>query len=185
MGPHQVAALCFWASGFDLQNTLAWVKSASWDGVGPVEGHAKPINSPRFVNDCFELVFHLTKHGDVPLDRLAVGVPFADASNLTRGTRGKHGNVRCRGNVLAIPYQTIKSREADRPHPASYPPALAEHCFRLHGLSRIKKTCDPFSGLGSTARASRKLGLAHVGIELSAEDVVDARRLLAEDERGG
>lgn len=181
-GPFEVASDCVRQSGFTIQNVFAWVKSASWDGVGPVEGHVKPINSPRFVTDCFEHVFHLTKTGDVPLDRLAVGVPFADESNLTRGTRGKNGNVRCRGNVVVVPYETINSREKDRPHPASYPPALSEYFLRLHGLSRIRSTLDPFSGLGSTARACRKLGLDHVGIDLSAEDVADARRLLAEDE---
>lgn len=168
------------AAGWQLQNTLYWIKSMSEDD-GPCSGHVKPLNSPRFVNDAVEHVFHLTKTGDVPIDRLAVGVPFADQSNLTRGGRGKNGNLRCRGNAWQISYRTIKSRADDRPHPATYPVELAEMCFKLHGLSRIGLTLDPFSGLGSTARAAKRLGLSHVGIELSAEDTADAQRLVDEE----
>ena len=36
-------------------------------------GHFKPINSRRYVNDCHEYVFHLTKTGEVPLDRRGAG----------------------------------------------------------------------------------------------------------------
>jgi site-specific DNA-methyltransferase (adenine-specific) len=156
---------------FTLQNTISWVKALSVDD-GPVRGHVKPINSPRFVNGSWELVLHLTKTGEVELDRTApgLGVEFADKSNLTRGTRGKNGDRRCRGDVWAIPYDTIKSRKDDRPHPATFPPRLAEMCFLLHGVSRIKRTLDPFSGLGSTARASAKLGLDHVGVEIDEID---------------
>ena len=55
-------------------------------------GHFKPINSPRFLNDCHEYVFHFTKSGRVELNRLALGVPYQDKSNIgrwshTRGTR--------------------------------------------------------------------------------------------------
>ena len=184
MVPHQVLVVAT-EHGWVLQNTIHWIKSFSEDdGSGrarPCEGHVKPINSPRFLNDAVEHVFHLTKKGDVEIDRLAVGVPFADESNLRRGTRGKHGNVRCRGNAWHVPYETIQSRRSDRPHPATFPPALAEMCYRLHGLERAGRTLDPFSGLGSSARAAKKLGLHHVGIELSAEDVADARRLLEEE----
>lgn len=165
---------------FKLQNPLYWVKSLSEDG-GPVEGHVKQIQSDRFVNDCVEHVFHLTKTGDVKIDRLAVGVPYASKENLTRGTRGKNGDVRCRGNAWVIPYPTITNRDKDRPHPASYPPALAEACYRLHGTSRIRLTLDPFSGLGSSGRAADALGLDHVGIELSGVDVDESYRLLEED----
>jgi site-specific DNA-methyltransferase (adenine-specific) len=156
-------------AGYVLQNTLYWIKSFSENGA-PCEGHVKPINSERFVNDAVEFVFHLTHRGDVQLDKRApgVGVPFADESNLERDGRGKHGNIRCRGNALLIAYKTIQSRDKDRPHPATFPPELAEYCFRLHGLERCGLTCDPFTGLGSTAWAARKLGLAHLGIEIDA-----------------
>ena len=47
-------------------------------------GHFKPINSPRFLNDCHEYVFHFTKSGRVELNRLALGVPYQDKSNIAR-----------------------------------------------------------------------------------------------------
>ncbi|MDG2122564.1 MAG: site-specific DNA-methyltransferase, partial [Verrucomicrobiales bacterium] len=115
-----------------LQNTFHWIKSItveSRDGAQTSAGHFKPINSKRFVNDCHEFVFHFTKTGDVPLDRRAAGVPYQDKSNIARW--GHTGGVdrRCRGNTWFIPYETIKSRDRDRPHPASFPPALAERCI--------------------------------------------------------
>lgn len=128
-------------------------------------GHYKPINSPRFVNDCHEFVFHFTPTGRVPLDRLALGVAYQDQSNVTRW-RSAGGGRRCRGNVWFLPYETIQSRDHDRPHPATFPTRLPDFCLRLHGLSRLRTVVDPFLGLGSLAVACAALGLDFVGIEL-------------------
>lgn len=133
-------------------------------------GHYKPINSGRFLNDCHEYVFHLSKSGEVPLDRLAVGVPYQDKSNIARWKgKGKKEDKRCRGNTWFIPYKTINSREDERPHPASFPVKLPEMCIRVHGVSRTKLVLDPFAGLGSTAVAAAKLGVGFVGFELDRE----------------
>jgi site-specific DNA-methyltransferase (adenine-specific) len=73
---------------FVLQNTFHWIKSISIEtkeGKQISAGHFKPIQSRRFVNDCHEYVFHLTKTGSTPLDRLAVGVPYSDKSNIDGG----------------------------------------------------------------------------------------------------
>lgn len=164
---------------FVLQNTIYWIKSIAVDG--PCRGHVKPINSTRFINDAVEHVFHLTKEGTIQVDKLAVGVPYADKGNLDRDNRGKNGDVRCRGNAWFIPYKTIVSRDKNRPHPATFPPELAAMCFKLHGLDNIRRTLDPFSGLGSTARASRQLGLDHVGIELAEEYNEVAWQLLLDE----
>ena len=158
-----------------LQNTLHWIKSIA---IGRVDvgagsaldrdlavGHYKPINSPRFVNDCHEFVFHFTPHGRTVLDREAIGVPYQDASNIARWQRAG-GGVRCRGNTWFLPYETIQSRESERPHPATFPARLPEQCLKLHGLGRIRQVLDPFLGLGSTAVACARLGLACDGIEL-------------------
>jgi site-specific DNA-methyltransferase (adenine-specific) len=149
---------------FKLQNTIHWVKSIS---IGEQSvGHYKPINSERFINDCHEYIFHMTKTGKVSLDRMAVGVPYADQSNVKRWS-GKN-NVRCRGNTWFIPYDTIQSREDDRPHPATFPAELPEMCFRLHGLDRIKWACDPFVGIGNSAIAAKRVGIPNfVGMDLS------------------
>lgn len=153
-----------------LQNTIHWVKSIAIDklagaGTDVSVGHYKPINSARFVNDCHEFVFHFTPTGRTPLDRTAIGVPYQDESNIARWRAGRD-NLRCRGNTWFIPYQTIQSRDTDRPHPATFPARLPEYCFRLHGTSRLKVVMDPFLGLGSTAIAAARLGLDFIGVEI-------------------
>jgi len=162
-----------------LQNTIHWVKSiaidklASGTAADAAVGHYKPINSDRFVNDCHEFVFHFTPAGRTPLDRKGIGVPYQDASNVARWRAGA-GNVRCRGNTWFIPYQTIQSRDKDRPHPATFPPRLPEYCFRLHGVSRLRLTMDPFLGLGSTAIAAAQLGLDFIGVEIDPHYMKEA-----------
>jgi site-specific DNA-methyltransferase (adenine-specific) len=158
-----------------LQNTIHWVKSivvereAAGAGAGLTRdlavGHYKPINSGRFVNDCHEFIFHFTPTGRTPLDRTAIGVAYQDQSNVGRW-QGAAGGLRCRGNAWFLPYETINSREKDRPHPATFPVRLPDYCLRLHGLDRLRLVVDPFLGLGNTALACAALGLDFVGIEL-------------------
>jgi len=158
-----------------LQNTIHWVKSIAIDqeaaGAGAAldrdvaVGHYKPINSDRFVNDCHEYIFHFSPGGRTRLDRRAVGVPYQDASNIKRWAHAG-GGTRCRGNTWFIPYQTIQSRDRDRPHPASFPTKIPEQCVRLHGRGRAGVVVDPFLGLGSTAIAAAQLGLDFVGVEM-------------------
>jgi len=101
---------------FVLQNTIHWVKSiAIEDRKGDLQshGHFKPISSKRFVNDCHEYVFHFTKTGRVELDRLSIGVPYQDKSNIARWSHTRGSDLRCRGNTWFIPYLTIQSRAKD------------------------------------------------------------------------
>jgi site-specific DNA-methyltransferase (adenine-specific) len=148
-----------------LQNIIHWVKSIVIDKASLAVGHYKPINSDRFVNDCHEFVFHFSPQGTTSLDRLALGVPYQDQSNVTRWRAAADG-VRCRGNTWFIPYETIQRRDRDRPHPATFPSQLPEQCLRLHGLKRIETAMDPFTGLGSTAVACLRLGVNFVGAEI-------------------
>jgi site-specific DNA-methyltransferase (adenine-specific) len=158
-----------------LQNIIHWVKSIAivrelaGANAGLERdlgiGHYKPINSDRYLNDCHEFVFHFTPAGTTRLDRLALGVPYQDQSNIARW-RGAAGGVRCRGNTWFIPYETIQRRDRDRPHPATFPSRLPEQCLRLHGLSRIELAMDPFVGLGSTAVACARLGVPFVGCDI-------------------
>lgn len=166
-----------------LQNTIHWVKSIviEQNAAGAASGlhrdlavgHYKPINSPRFVNDCHEFIFHFTHGGDAPLDRTAIGVPYQDQSNIGRWQKAA-GGLRCRGNAWFLPYDTINSREKDRPHPATFPLRLPEYCLRLHGLERARLVLDPFSGLGSTAVVCAQLGLDFVGIEMDRDYLDEA-----------
>jgi site-specific DNA-methyltransferase (adenine-specific) len=175
-----------------LQNTIHWIKSIAIDrdSTGAsvtldddiAVGHYKPINSPRFLNDCHEFIFHFTPGGRTPLDRRAIGVRYQDASNIARW-QSSGENRRCRGNTWFIPYETIQSRDKDRPHPATFPPRVPEYCFKLHGLSRVTTAMDPFLGLGSTAVAAAQLGLDFIGIEMDehylAEAIERTRKALA------
>ncbi|MGE3401805.1 MAG: site-specific DNA-methyltransferase, partial [Vicinamibacterales bacterium] len=148
-----------------LQNLIHWVKSIAIDKEDLAVGHYKPINSKRFLHDCHEFVFHFTPAGRTPLDRRAIGVKYQDQSNVARWADAASG-VRCRGNTWFIPYDTIQSRDKDRPHPATFPPRLPEMCLRLHGLDRVRLVADPFLGLGSTAVACAQLGVNFTGIEM-------------------
>lgn len=170
---------------FVLQNVIAWVKSiaiAKADAgnypaiTGDIAvGHFKPVVSDRFLNDCYEYIFHFTKAGDAPLDKLATGIPYQDKSNIGRWKRAAQDR-RDRGNTWFIPYQTIQSRK-DRPHPATFPTRLPEMCMKLHGHARL--VADPFSGIGSTALAAKKLGISFVGFEIDRNYINEAAARLS------
>jgi site-specific DNA-methyltransferase (adenine-specific) len=160
---------------FILQNVIHWVKSIaiskSDTGNYPnvrgdiAVGHFKPIVSDRFVNDCHEYIFHFTKQGVRRLDKLAVGIPYQDKTNIGRWKAAKEDR-RDRGNTWFIPYETIKSK-SERPHPATFPMKLPEMCIKLHGNAKL--VVDPFTGIGSTAVAASRLGLPFVGFEIDRE----------------
>ncbi|MGC2288689.1 MAG: site-specific DNA-methyltransferase [Thermoplasmata archaeon] len=174
---------------FVLQNVIHWVKSIAIERAlagttahltGDIAvGHYKPVPSRRFLHGAQEYVFHFTHRGDVALDRLAVGVPYQDKSNVARW-RGGGRDLRCRGNTWFLPYATIRRRATDRPHPATFPPELPERCYRLHGIGRIHLAVDPFVGLGASAVAAARLGLPFVGFDLDEQYLaVAARRVEA------
>jgi site-specific DNA-methyltransferase (adenine-specific) len=178
-----------------LQNIIHWVKSIAIERAVAGKaaglsrdlaiGHYKPINSNRFLNDCHEFVFHFTPGGSTRLDRLALGVPYQDESNIARWRQAADG-VRCRGNTWFIPYETIQRRDRDRPHPATFPSRLPEQCLRLHGVERVQLAMDPFTGLGSTAVACARLGVAFVGAEIDEtylREAIDRVRLEGEAAR--
>ena len=189
---------------FVLQNTIHWIKSIAIDDycsrrpVGDAHashresateirsfGHFKPINSKRFLNDCHEYVFHFTKSGRVELNRLALGVPYQDKSNVARWSHTHGKDLRCRGNTWFVPYETIQSREKERPHPATFPVQLAEWCIKLHGAPRVRSMLDPFLGIGNSAVAAQRCGVKKfVGFEIDDAYLSEAKRRIA-SRRGG
>jgi site-specific DNA-methyltransferase (adenine-specific) len=172
---------------FDLQNVIHWIKSIALPqaDVGDYPnikgdiavGHFKPVNSKRFVNKCHEYVFHFTKEGTVELDKLAVGVPYQDKSNIGRWKKAVQ-DVRDRGDTWFIPYETIRSREKQRPHPSAFPSKLPMMCILLHGLERTKLVLDPFIGIGNTAVACLRLGVDYIGFEIDESYVESAEQRL-------
>ena len=180
---------------FVLQNVIHWVKSIAIDrrSAGRAAGlpgdlalgHYKPVVSERYLHGAHEYVFHFTHHGTVRLDRLAIGVPYQDKTNIGRW-KGGHNGVRCRGNTWFLPYPTIQERARDRPHPATFPPELPEWCVRLHGRARTRRWVDPFVGIGSSAVAAARLGIDFVGFDIDREYLeVAATRVVRELARSG
>lgn len=166
---------------FHLQNEIHWVKSIT---IGEhTAGHFKPINSPRFLNDCHEFIFHLTKSGNVPIDRLAIGVPYQDPSNIERWVQAKKNPIRCRGNCWHIPYPTRREKLV---HPATFPVDLPGMCLALHGAPPPEfghqfLALDPFIGSGTTAVAAAMHGVRCIGFDLDRSYLESARdRLQAE-----
>ena len=191
---------------FVLQNTIHWIKSIAIDNhcsrrpAGDARafhreaaataissfGHFKPINSPRFLNDCHEYIFHFTKGGRVELNRLALGVPYQDKSNIARWSHTRGKDLRCRGNTWFIPYETIQSREKERPHPATFPVQLAEWCIKLHGASRVRTMLDPFVGIGNSAVAAQRCAVKKfTGFEIDDAYLAEAKRRIANDRGPG
>jgi site-specific DNA-methyltransferase (adenine-specific) len=164
---------------FTLQNTFHWIKSITVETVKGEQvsaGHFKPINSKRYVNDCHEYVFHLTKSGNIELDRRAAGVPYVYKCNIARWGHTGGEDLRCRGNTWFIPYETIQSRDKERPHPATFPVALVEQCVKLHGKGEATRLMDPFLGIGTSAIAAQRMKLASfTGIELDEHYLAAAR----------
>jgi site-specific DNA-methyltransferase (adenine-specific) len=211
MLPHEIVMTL--RESFVLQNTIHWIKSIAIEdrcgrsAVGDVRashpsspsfgaagregaaairsfGHFKPINSPRFLNDCHEYVFHFTRSGCVELNRLALGVPYQDKSNIARWSHARGKDVRCRGNTWFVPYETIQSREKERPHPATFPIRLAEWCIKLHGASRVRSMLDPFLGIGNSAVAAGRCGVEKfVGFEIDDVYLSEAKRRIGKSRR--
>ncbi|MDW0176824.1 MAG: site-specific DNA-methyltransferase [Nitrososphaeraceae archaeon] len=167
-------AKAFFDSGYKLQNTIHWIKSISIEKEDLAKtgsfsqsknvslGHFKPIISQRFLNDFHEYIFHFTKDGDVKLDKLAIGVPYQDKTNIGRWKSSKE-DKRDRGNVWFIPYQTIRK---ERPHPAIFPERLPYLCIKLHGIKKGMLVYDPFMGIGNTALACIQLNVNFIGTEI-------------------
>ena len=183
----------FLNAGFRLQNTIHWIKSISVEkedirNTNPLSaegfsiGHYKPIRSNRFLTNIHEYVFHFTKTGNLPIDKLSIGVPYQDKTNVKRW-KSVNQDRRDRGNVWFISYPTI---QRERNHPAVFPEKLAKLCIKLHGCNvRDFIVYDPFMGIGSTALACIELGIDFIGTEIDlnyikyANEIIGKKRIFA------
>lgn len=173
--PMKVAVEVFEKEDFVMQNDIHWIKSIAIEkkDVGDYDkikgdiaaGHYQPVNSSKYLNRAHEYIFHFTKGGNVELDLLGIGVKYQDKSNISRWDNPKE-DLRDRGNTWFIPYETIRSSEKERPHPTTFPVKLPEMCIKVHGVEKTELVLDPFMGIGSTALASKKLGVDYIGFEI-------------------
>lgn len=155
---------------FSLQNHITWIKSI---GIGAdSSGHFKPIPGKRFMHHNHEHIFHLTLSNAVDLDRLSIGIPFQDKSNIAR--RGHERDLRCRGNTWFLPYSTVRSKTQKFNHPGTFPVELPLWCIYLHGQSNAT-VLDPFLGTGTTLVAAQLAGVRGIGIDIDPEYINTAR----------
>ena len=167
-----------------LQNTIHWIKSIAIlkEDVGIdvnirediAVGHYKPINSRHYHHDCHEYIWHFTKNGDVDLDKVSIGVPYQDKTNIIRWKSTNGSDKRDRGNTWFIPYETIRE---SRPHPSVFPVKLPEMCIKDHGIQNTRLVLDPFMGIGTTAIACLNLRIDFIGFEIDKNyiEIADER----------
>ena len=138
---------------FNLQETFTWHKA-----------QYSPIQGNRRVNNLTEFIFMFSK-GKMPIiNRLAVGVPYADENNAKRYGGGK--NLRCSGNYWYMPYETIHDR-SQKLHNDRFPLELPTRCLKLANAKSDWLVLDPFSGSATTALACQQLGLNFIGWEIN------------------
>ena len=136
------------------------------------------MGGQRFLHHNHEHIFHLTLSGDVKLDRLAIGVPFKDKSNIAR--RGHAKDLRCRGNTWFIPYDTVQSKAAKFHHPSTFPLALPRWCIRLHGRDNAVCAGPVHGNRDDTGRCRIGRRASGIGIDIDPSYVAIARRRLVE-----
>lgn len=140
--------------GFARVQTIAWVKSL----LG--KGHYTPSGGDRRLNNCWENVFVLAKSKHYRLDPKAIGIPYADKSNI-----GRYGedDLRDAGNVWLVTYAKTTGHTIKKGHDAPFPIELPYRCIKL--VPGAKTVLDPFGGTMSTLAAARALGLRGIGFD--------------------
>jgi site-specific DNA-methyltransferase (adenine-specific) len=103
----------------------------------------------------------LSKTNKYELDRLSIGIPYKDKSNVKR--YGNGNDLRCAGNVWYIDYPTVNKKE-EKPHKDMFPVELPLRCIKLAGKN-VNTVLDCFAGSGTTGQACQILNKNFIGIE--------------------
>ena len=141
-------------------------------------GHYTPLtSSDRTANYGHEWVFTYYKSKEENLDKLAAGCAFAHKGNLTRGNRGKNGDVHCAGDAWFLPYKTTGNKAKKPSHGSkstySFPEEFAEKCLKISGVlnmtDRTPVVLDPFVGTGTTTAVAMRHGCEAIGIDIDPD----------------
>ncbi len=151
--------------------TIAWVKSFAAPGEATM-GHYTPVSaSDHIMYSGHELVYQFVKgppRQASRLAKLAIGVPYADPSNLKRGTRGKNGDLHDPGDTWFIGYETTGAQEK-KAHRHAYPPELVRRIVKLVSPPAGSVILDPFIGGGTTAEVARAFGYRCIAVDRDPE----------------
>ena len=141
--------------GFNLVQTVIWVKGLHTPGQGD-----KPLNH------LYEYFFIFSKSDAYKLERLAIGIPYKDKSNIGRWKVAKR-DLRCRGDVWYINYETVQ-KHSEKMHDAIFPRQLPELCIKLASNRKSDIILDPFLGSGTTTLAALGTGRRSIGYEINS-----------------
>jgi site-specific DNA-methyltransferase (adenine-specific) len=140
--------------GFHFVQTVIWVKN-----------HMSPVQGSKHLNFLFEYIFIFSKSKKYSLNRLAIGIPYKDKSNIGRWKIAKQ-DLKCRGDVWFINYETVQRHE-EKMHDAVFPQELPELCIRLATKEPEDTVLDPFLGSGTTLKAAMNLNRNSIGYEIN------------------
>lgn len=156
-------ALYFMECGFNLHDTMIWVKPNCFN-----------FGSNKCYRQSFEYMFVLSKGVPKTL-HLIKDIPTKSSGQLLKGAR-KHsdgsrdvvpdfvcGEYKKRQNVWQI-----NVANSTKGHPAVFPEQLAKDHI-LSWSNEGDTVLDPFMGSGTTAKMAMQTGRKCIGIEISAE----------------
>lgn len=141
---------CFESVGYEWIDTITWIKPQ----YSPAQGEKR-------LNNVTEFIFMFAKGAGYKLNRLSIGVPYVDKSNVGRYSEI---DMHCAGNVWIMGYDTIQRRD-QKLHPDRFPLELPRRCIKLSNIPDGSVVLDPFMGSGTTARAAVELGKQFIGFE--------------------
>jgi site-specific DNA-methyltransferase (adenine-specific) len=148
-GKSEKVALSAENAGWKRIQDIIWVKSF----LG--KGHYTPSGGNKRLNNMWEHIYlFVKKKKKYQLDTKAIGIPYADKSNIGRYS---DEDLRDPGNVWLIPYSKTTGATTKKGHDAPFPIGLPYKCIKL--VPYAEKVLDPFGGTCSTLAACLKLGL--------------------------
>lgn len=142
-------------AGWTRIQDIIWAKSIY--GMG----HYTPSGGDKRLNNIWEHIFLFAKNKKTyRLDPKAIGIPFADKSNI-----GRYGDsdLRDAGNLFHVTYDQTTGATIKKGHEAPYPIGLPYKCIKL--VPDAQRVLDPFLGTGTTLAAAANLGKMGYGYE--------------------